>query len=416
MYDQRWSDDWIAARARRALQGSDLRRHPRRRWSGGCRTAARAARRRRARGTVPPPRPGPGWDADGLELNPKTAAYAASASGGRVHQGNLYTWSRSAPVLRRGDADRRARAHSGSRSRARRARTICCEPERLDRRSRCPTRRPARQGSAARAAAPVVPPTLADNLVHVNHFSAASSLRGRSTATAFATSRVMVGAPELPDGRGRAHAHRPTGARSRVPRARASCRAAPPRRSRSTSRRMAAAPDSARSRRRSASSFRRSTTKRCCGECLDAWQRVRRRSDRAHRRRGRMPRRHGGLTSSRLAATPWGTRHLRWIHQDDAHELRCTNRGHRAARGRRCSPAWQDDMFLRAAWLVPEVVARRSTPTRELGLLSLSRGLNCIPVADPIATLGGPGRLAPAAEHDRAGALATGSACRKWTS
>jgi Glycosyl transferase family 2 len=85
-----------------------------------------------------------------------------------------------------------------------------------------------------------------------------------------------------------------------------------------------------------------------------------------------------------LAATPWGTRHLRWIHQDDAHELRCTNAGMSIARGRLLL-AWQDDMFLRVAWLVPELCATFAAYA-ELGLFSLSRGLNCLPVADPIAT------------------------------
>ena len=33
-----------------------------------------------------------------------------------------------------------------------------------------------------------------------------------------------------------------------------------------------------------------------------------------------------------LERTPWGERHLRWVHEDDAHELRCTNRGLAEAR------------------------------------------------------------------------------------
>jgi hypothetical protein len=84
------------------------------------------------------------------------------------------------------------------------------------------------------------------------------------------------------------------------------------------------------------------------------------------------------------AATTWGTRHLRWIHQDDAHELRCTNAGMAIARGDLIM-AWQDDMFLRAGWLVPELCATFAAYP-ELGLMSLSRGLNCLPVAGPIDT------------------------------
>jgi GT2 family glycosyltransferase len=83
-----------------------------------------------------------------------------------------------------------------------------------------------------------------------------------------------------------------------------------------------------------------------------------------------------------IAASPWGTRHLRWIHQDDAHELRCTNAGMQQATAPLLM-AWQDDMFLRAGWLVPELLANFATYP-DLGLLSLSRGLNCAPLDEPI--------------------------------
>jgi glycosyltransferase involved in cell wall biosynthesis len=82
------------------------------------------------------------------------------------------------------------------------------------------------------------------------------------------------------------------------------------------------------------------------------------------------------------AASPWGQRHLQWHHQDDLHELRCTNYGFRAA----TAPlllTWQDDMFLRSRWLVPELVVTFAKYA-DLGLLSLSRGLNCAPVDEPI--------------------------------
>lgn len=57
-----------------------------------------------------------------------------------------------------------------------------------------------------------------------------------------------------------------------------------------------------------------------------------------------------------VAVSEWGRRHLRWHHQDDQHELRCTNFGLREARAP-LAMAWQDDMFLRAPWLVPEIIA-----------------------------------------------------------
>jgi GT2 family glycosyltransferase len=76
-----------------------------------------------------------------------------------------------------------------------------------------------------------------------------------------------------------------------------------------------------------------------------------------------------------LSASAWGTRHLRWQHLDDQHELRCTNLGFALARAPLLL-AWQDDMFLRSRWLVPELVATFGR-YRDLGLLCLSRGLIC---------------------------------------
>jgi len=82
--------------------------------------------------------------------------------------------------------------------------------------------------------------------------------------------------------------------------------------------------------------------------------------------------------------TAWGRTHLRWVHEDDAHELRCTNRGFSEARGTLLA-AWQDDMFLQAPWFVPEIVATFDAYP-EIGLMSLSRGLLCMPCDDPIET------------------------------
>jgi len=79
---------------------------------------------------------------------------------------------------------------------------------------------------------------------------------------------------------------------------------------------------------------------------------------------------------------PWGQRALRWFHEDNVHELRSTNRGIREARAPLVL-AWQDDMFLQVPWLVPELL-RTFERYADLGLLCLSRGLNCIPVEEPI--------------------------------
>lgn len=85
-----------------------------------------------------------------------------------------------------------------------------------------------------------------------------------------------------------------------------------------------------------------------------------------------------------LSGTAWGQRQLRWIHQDNGHELRSTNAGIAQARGRFVM-AWQDDMFLRAKWLVPELF-RTFAAYPDIGLISLSRGLNCIPSVEPLDT------------------------------
>jgi GT2 family glycosyltransferase len=84
------------------------------------------------------------------------------------------------------------------------------------------------------------------------------------------------------------------------------------------------------------------------------------------------------------SASEWGQRHLRWHHQENLHELRCTNYGLRNARASLLM-AWQDDMFLRSTWFIPELIATFSK-YEELGLLCLSRGLNCFPIDEPIGT------------------------------
>ena len=82
-----------------------------------------------------------------------------------------------------------------------------------------------------------------------------------------------------------------------------------------------------------------------------------------------------------LAQTPWGRKHLRWYHEDDVHELKCTNRGFTEASAPLIM-TWQDDMFLQSTWFVPELIA--NFDYSDLGLLSLSRGLNCFPFEEPI--------------------------------
>lgn len=85
-----------------------------------------------------------------------------------------------------------------------------------------------------------------------------------------------------------------------------------------------------------------------------------------------------------LAGSGWGGPPLRWVHEDDAHELVCTNRGFREARGSLVL-SWHDDMFVRRRWFVPELLATFAA-YGEIGLLALSRGLRVRPVEEPVRT------------------------------
>ncbi|MDB4906960.1 MAG: hypothetical protein JWO05_1744 [Gemmatimonadetes bacterium] len=80
----------------------------------------------------------------------------------------------------------------------------------------------------------------------------------------------------------------------------------------------------------------------------------------------------------------WGRIQFRWVHEDDAHELRCTNRGLREARAPLVT-SWHDDMFLECDWMVPELLATFSAYP-EIGLLALSRGLRFGGWAGPLET------------------------------
>ena len=83
-------------------------------------------------------------------------------------------------------------------------------------------------------------------------------------------------------------------------------------------------------------------------------------------------------------ATTWQCATLRSVRVENVHELMCTNRGFREARGPLIM-SWHDDMFLQAAWFVPELIATFAAyPT--VGLLSLSRGLYCLPRTEPLKT------------------------------
>jgi glycosyltransferase involved in cell wall biosynthesis len=83
-----------------------------------------------------------------------------------------------------------------------------------------------------------------------------------------------------------------------------------------------------------------------------------------------------------LEAGGWSGPPLRVLHENDAHELVCTNRGLEAARGD-VALSWHDDMFVLRAWFVPELLATFDT-YGDIGLLALSRGLVFSPLDEPV--------------------------------
>ena len=196
MYDQRWADDWIAAEHEGSYKDrifSDILAALAQRCGRG-RTlldvgahAGRFLRLARAAG----------WQAEGLELNPKTAAYAARMSGAAVHQGNIHTFTPAicydavtlTDVLEHVPQPLEVLT---------RVRAVLCAGGWLA--IKVPSGPSQRVKESLRARLrPSYRATLADNLVHVNHFSAASLGRAL-TRSGFQDVTVLAAAPELPGG------------------------------------------------------------------------------------------------------------------------------------------------------------------------------------------------------------------------
>ncbi len=198
LYDQRWSEEWIAAEFQSPVKDAIFRQvlrglagrlpQDRRRLldvgahAGRFLTAARDA----------------GWAAEGLELNPKTAAYAAAATGAVVHTGNVHALDGAA---RRFDAititDVLEHVPEPI-AVLKRVHALLDEggwvavkvPNGPVQRFKEHVRSRVIRGYRA---------TLADNLVHVNHFSP-PSLSLALRIAGFTGIRIAVGAPEYPAG------------------------------------------------------------------------------------------------------------------------------------------------------------------------------------------------------------------------
>lgn len=196
MYDQRWADDWIAGEHDAAYKDrifADILTSLGHRATGG-RTlldvgahAGRFLRLARAAG----------WNAEGLELNPKTAAYAAQRSGAPVHQGNIHTFmpARCYDAVTLTDVLEHVPRPLEVLTRAR---TYICPGGWLA--IKVPNGPAQRVKETLRARLrPSYRATLADNLVHVNHFSP-SSLRLALERTGFVEVAVTTGAPEISPG------------------------------------------------------------------------------------------------------------------------------------------------------------------------------------------------------------------------
>jgi SAM-dependent methyltransferase len=197
MYDQRWSDDWIEGEHRATYKDAifdDILSALATRLPAGRRrlldVGSHAGRFLTFARTA-------GWLAEGLELNPKTAAFAAAATGAPIHRGNVHTFDADGAF----DAvtltdvlehipDPRAVIRRVARYLAPGGWIAVKVPSGPAQRIKERVRAAVRPGYRA---------TLADNLVHVNHFSP-GSLKRALEAEGFSAIAVVAGAPELPAG------------------------------------------------------------------------------------------------------------------------------------------------------------------------------------------------------------------------
>lgn len=198
MYDQRWAEYWVEAEHTApykddifadvlAALDARVRHRPRRLLDVG----AHAGRLMSLAKST-------GWEVEGIELNPRTAARAAAATDAVVHQGNIFSVEPRGPfdaialidVLEHIPDPRRALARAATWLRPGGAIAV-----------KVPNGAAQRLKESVRAVVrPGYRPTLADNLVHINHFTP-DSLRLALERSGFTSAAIAAAAPEMPDAR-----------------------------------------------------------------------------------------------------------------------------------------------------------------------------------------------------------------------
>jgi SAM-dependent methyltransferase len=203
MYDQRWSQDWVAAEHESIYKdriferilttlGERIRSTPRTLLDVGC----HAGRFLRLAGQA-------GWQAEGTEINERTAAHAAASTGFPIHRvsaDRLGELGRQFNAVTLTDVLEHIPQPVATLATIRRivaddgwvAVKVPCGPAQLAKEA---WRERLRAGYRA---------TLADNLVHISHFSP-RALRGALERAGFDDITVEIAAPECPPG-GRASA------------------------------------------------------------------------------------------------------------------------------------------------------------------------------------------------------------------
>ena len=202
IYDQHWAEDWVESEHTAGYKDVIFAhvlaalgaRVPPRRSPDGRRLLDVGAHAGRLMSLAQ----AAGWEVEGIELNPRTAARAAVSTGAVVQQGNIFSVEPRPPfdaitlidVLEHIPDPRRALARAAAWLRPGGA-IVVKVPNGAAQWIKESLRAKIQRGYQ---------PRLADNLVHINHFTP-ESLRLALERSGFADVRVDVGAPEMPPAR-----------------------------------------------------------------------------------------------------------------------------------------------------------------------------------------------------------------------